>query len=809
MDLRRLIPSMFHRRLLLLMAVFLLASLALSGKLAWLTVARGADLRAEAESRLVRQSWVATHRGRILDRKGRVLAHDRAGYDVLVGYDVLSGRWQEREARALARRATPDDWGSLNDSERERMTEAVRRRLDDHVNSMWSRLGDELDTDPAELRARGEEIVARIESMHERITRARIQREVDTRREQGLDTDADDMRRIVELASQPIAEQRRAHPIASGVDDKAGFRLLSLQARRARSPVAAPDASDDWLPLMPGLDVRSSTRREYPYDQRVVDVDLSTFPPPLRREGSRSVTSRGVGWHLIGRMRDGSHSEDLERRGAALRDRPDLRARSLLPDGTDRGAYQDEDAVGVAGVEASLENTLRGLRGLRRENLLTGEIETIDAVPGRDVRLTVDIELQARIRALLDPSLGLASVQPWHDSDAVKLGVMRYGDPLNAAAVVLEIDSGEILALVSTPGVPRDATWQEQGFVSEAAYDEYVAINSPYVNRAIAKPYPPGSIVKPLMVCGAERLGRLSPGGTIECTGHFLPDRPDAYRCWIYKKYGYTHSDDGAPLTPSEAIKVSCNIFFYELGRRLGTAGIADVYTSFGLGRPFNLGVGAEFAGELGPFNGINDGSDLEPWDPILLGIGQGPAAWTPLHAADAYATLARAGQRVQPHLVDDREVPIVRSRVDIPPAAHAEALEGLWLSANADDGTGHSILYPSGNREAIFDVPGVSVWGKTGTATAPQIVYDPDDDGPLPATVRRAGDHSWFVVMVGPEGGEPEYVVSVVVDYAGSGGRVSGPIANQIIRALVAEGYLPDAAPAAAAMPLDEDSAG
>ncbi|MEZ6242358.1 MAG: penicillin-binding transpeptidase domain-containing protein [Phycisphaerales bacterium] len=800
MDLRRLIPSMFHRRVALLMAMFVLASLALTGKLAWLTVARGADLRAEAEAKLVRQSWVPTHRGRILDRKGRVLAHDRAGYDVLVDYDVLSGRWQEREATTLARHAYTGDWSALSDDERAGLVAPLRRRLDEHVNAMWSRLGDELDLDPDELRSRGDAVVDRVEAMHERITRARIQREIDTRRERGLETNAADMRRVMDLASQPIAEQRQSHVIVPGVDDKTGFHLMSLQAKRVHAPGAPLDSAEELIPLMPGLEVQGSTRRVYPYDERVVDVDLSKFPPPLRRDGFRSVTSKGVAWHLIGRMRDGAQAEDVDRRDTALRERPDLRAASLLPDGTDRGEYFDEDAVGVAGVEQSLEARLRGLRGLRRENLLTGEIETLEPVAGRDAHLTIDVELQARVRALLDPALGLASVQPWHDSDGVARGVMHFGDPLNAAAVVLDIKSGEILALVSTPGVPRDADWHDQGFASQSEYDEYLAINSPYVNRAVAKPYPPGSIVKPLMVCGAERLGKLVPGETIKCTGHLLEDRPDVYRCWIYKKYGMTHSDDGHGLTPSEAIEHSCNIFFYEVGRRLGRQGIADVYTSFGLGRPFHLGIGPEFAGELGPFNGINDGSDLESWDPILLGIGQGPAAWTPLHAADAYATLARGGDRIAPHLIADGDAPIVRSRVNIPPEAREQALRGLWLSANDENGTGHAVTYPGGRREPIFDVPGIRVWGKTGTATAPDLVYDPDgEEGPLPPEVRRTGDHSWFVVLAGPEGGEPEYVIAVVVDYAGSGGRVSGPIANQIIRALVSEGYLPSASGAAA----------
>ena len=85
-----------------------------------------------------------------------------------------------------------------------------------------------------------------------------------------------------------------------------------------------------------------------------------------------------------------------------------------------------------------------------------------------------------------------------------------------------------------------------------------------------------------------------------------------------------------------------------------------------------------------------------------------------------------------------------------------------------------------------------VIAWAKTGTADAPDIIVDPDgEEGPLAPVVARTGDHSWFVVLAGPEGGEPRYAIAVMMEYAGSGGRVSGPIANQIVHALKHEGYL------------------
>lgn len=94
-------------------------------------------------------------------------------------------------------------------------------------------------------------------------------------------------------------------------------------------------------------------------------------------------------------------------------------------------------------------------------------------------------------------------------------------------------------------------------------------------------------------------------------------------------------------------------------------------------------------------------------------------------------------------------------------------------------------------HQEPVFEIPGVRVWGKTGTAAAPKLVInDPDGpNGPLKGQVAEEGDHSWFVVLVGRD--RPRFVVSVVVDYGGSGGKVSGPICAQIVRALIEEGYL------------------
>ncbi len=788
MDLSRLIPSMFHRRLALLMAAMVGVSLALTGKLALLTLVRGEELRAEAEARLIRRAWTPTYRGRIFDRTGRVLAQDRASYDVAVDYRVMTGQWAEGESRRLARAAHREAWAGLSEDERAGLVKIYRERLDRHIDEMWVRLSEATGIEPGLLVARARTIVDRIESMHASIAASRVESLKAERAARGLDTDEQDLRRLYARANQLIAEQKMAHVLIEGVDDEVGFELERLVGQQ--STLRSGDAaSAQRLDLMPGLEIRNTTRRAYPWDVVAIDVDLSRLPGPLRREGFASIRSEGVAWHLLGRMRGRVYAEDIKRRERAIEQDAALAARATDARGFDLGAYREGDSVGSAGLEYFYEDTLRGIRGARSENLLTGEVDLREPAPGLDVELTIDIMLQARIRALMDPRLGLAIVQNWHNNDKVALGT-----PLNGAAVVLDVQTGEILALVSTPGVPRGADWREQGYASEAAYERALAIDAPYTNRAIAKPYPPGSIVKPLILGAAAEAGVLDPSVGIVCNGHLLPNNPTSFRCWIYKQYGLTHSPDGLALTGAEAVKHSCNIFFYESGRRLGARGIAKAYRDYGLGEGFALGVGAEFPGAIGAFDGDNSGAGLQVWDTILMGIGQGPVAWTPLHAADAFATLARGGERLAAHLTKGTPVREL-SPVLIGREARRQALAGLRGSVNDSDGTGHAIRYDGVTGVPIFDVPGVDVWGKTGTATAPDLSYDPDGDGPLPSTVEREGDHSWFVVLVAPEGEAPRYAIAVVMEYAGSGGRVSGPIVNQIIRAMVLEGYLPEVA--------------
>ncbi|MEM1329878.1 MAG: penicillin-binding transpeptidase domain-containing protein [Planctomycetota bacterium] len=784
---RSLIPSMFHRRLLLLAGLMAIPLVAMLVQLGRLTIAQGGELREEAERRLVVRTWSPTVRGAVLDRAGRILAADRPSYDLAIDYRVLSGSWAESKAGRYARRRHAELWPELGPEQRSDLVDRYASVFSEHINRSYRELAEAAGVPETELSETREQIVAGVDRMFGSIVRSRrasLERELTRGQELTTEIEAEIDRR----ANRPIAEMTRPHTLIAGLDDPVAFELIRRAAdtvplARLQAPGLEPE---DWtVPRHPGMTVEDAGRRVYPFETVVVDVDRSTLPGPLRSEGTESITVEGVATQLLGWMRSRPFAEDAAHRKERVEDDSRFAERVLTEDGVDRGRYRPGDRVGSSGMESSLEDDLRGLRGLTTVQLDTGRSTTIDPAPGGDVELALDVRLQARVQGIMAPSSeggpGLAEVQPWHDASGEP--ALPLGTPLYGGAVVLEVDTGEILAMVSTPSFTREQLASDPSSVFEDP------VRQPHLNRAIAVPYQPGSIVKPLIICGAAKRGNHLPGERIACTGHFLPNSRGIMRCWIYRdRFGLTtHSAQlGHDPTGAEAVQVSCNIYFYTLGQRLGRNGVTEVMRWFGVGRRFDLGVGMEYPGQIGPGG---DPDALEPSDPIFIGIGQGPVDWTPLHAAESYATLARGGVTLRPRLVRDGSPPEVID-LELPPDAIDEALKGLELSVNDALGTGHHVTI-DGRRENLWDIPGVRVAGKTGTAQASPRVVDPDGDGPEPAEVVREGDHSWFVVLVGPEGGRYEYSIAVVMEYAGSGGRVSGPIIAQIVRALTAEGYL------------------
>jgi len=779
------LPSLFVRRLLGL-GLCLGAIVTLLGMQAVrLTIVEHDRHRSQAERRLQDRRFLPTYRGRIIDRHGRVLAADRAGYDLALEYTFMIGAWSVRRATEIARaEAGARTWASLGPSERQARIDVHLIATDALAERILTTVALATGVPRSELDQRIADNVARID----RAAEATWSRQRELERSRFGD---DDLR----FVARPIREQREAHAIVLGMPDVVAFELQRV--------------ADEY----PGtIDVQESTRREYPLLTLEVELDRSRLPRPLRDERPTTVSVRGVADHIIGDMRNMVWPEDIRRRPFV-----NLATGEIV----DLGGYRSTgDRVGARGLERAMESSLRGMRGMVRTRLDIDAQERTEPVPGGDVEVTLDIELQAMVHAIMSPEFGLARIQQWqigwHPDGTPRNGPLPVGWDLNGSAVVIDVDTGDILAMVSTPTFADGVAMPAHRQASE----------HPFVHRAVEAPYPPGSIIKPMVYVAGVAEGVLGRTDQIACTGHFFPDRPGIVRCWIYREqFGMaTHTGRiGGPLDIEQAMARSCNIYFYTTARRLGPERLVDWYARFGLGHRLSVGLlherpgvaGAEAGGAAGDavvLVGEHPGflpsrDDIEELrrrrdavTPVILGIGQGPVSWTPVQAANAYATLARGGRLRDATLLKrhtDADLAHRRDESDLRLDARAVelALRGLRASVEEDHGTGSRIRYANGSSDPIVNVDGVIVWAKTGTAQAPRLRLDTTGDGAF--DIERDGlDHAWFVGLVGDRvGGRPRYAVAVILEYGGSGGRTAGPVASEIFRAMQRLGYLPGGA--------------
>jgi penicillin-binding protein 2 len=763
---QKLQGSMFHRRLTLLWVAAAMVTLLLIVQMAKLAVAQGPQRRAAAQRRLSLVTVLPTTRGRILDRHGRVLAVDRPSYDVAVGYDMITGTWALRKAAARARADHRAAWPAMSPQQREEAVAGHLPLFQGQIEQIWEAVIAHGGIDRAELERRLDAIKKQVQTTAAVVWDRQLRQEIRFGRA-GPDGSA--------FRPRPIREQRDTHVILPRVPNEVAFAFRRLAEELPES----------------GLQVQDAHRRDYPWTTADVTLDRSTLPRPIRTVQPITISTEGVADHMLGSMRDEVWAEDVQRR--PFTDPASGRI--------DLGGYRIGDSVGSRGLERTFENHLRGRRGIRSKRLDSGEVQRTPHEPGNDLHLTLDIALQARVQAVLSPQLGLTRVQQWHagwSSDGTpRVTALPLGTPLNSAAVVLEVETGEILAMVSMPTMAMGRARPE------ACRDD----DNPLVNRPVEAVYPPGSIVKPLVLAAAVSEGVHGLAEPIECTGHYLPERRDVARCWVYREPRFaTHGT----LEAEEAIARSCNIYFYTLGERLGMARLAAWLGRFGVGRPLDIGLlyDARLPDGTAVLRGENGGSVPSEQDisrlalsgelrfaSIILGTGQGPVTWTPIHAANAYAMLARRGTLCDPTLIRVRGERLVppRQELSLNEGLVAAILEGLRTSVAEPHGTGHHISYPDGTREPIINAGGVTVWAKTGTAQAPPAAVDLDCDGQDEIQLEDPS-HAWFVGLVGAgdEGtARPRYAIAVVVEYGGSGGRTAGPIASEIIRALKAEGYL------------------
>jgi penicillin-binding protein 2 len=519
------------------------------------------------------------------------------------------------------------------------------------------------------------------------------------------------------------------------VDNTPSFklRLSRTELNREHLPIIAEGLNIPYDKLLERLDrLRNSRAPEYqsisikedlsPSEVAFVEAHKAEFPElELIRSQRRLYPQGGLAAHVVGYVGEVSEAELHQ---------------------ADFVMYDPGTEVGKAGVERRYNDILVGTDGSRQvmvdsRGRSRGELGFVDAIPGRSLRLTIDLDLQVVAELAMDGRRG--------------------------AVVALDPNSGEVLALVSSPNYDPN---HFVGGISSPQWRELTTDpDKPLLNRAIQAQLAPGSTFKPMMAMAALESGVINEDFRVFCNGgatHY----GHYYRCWQRGGHGW--------VGLREAIVHSCDVFFYAVGDKLGIDRIAEYATEFGLGRPTGIDLPNEEEGTV-PSSSWKIRLFRERWyagETISVSIGQGALTVTPLQLAYAIGGLAMGGVWQQPRLISDEELHRLRPnakkpeprRVALSPAAVEAVVGGMWGVVNAPGGTG-----------ARAHLPGYDVCGKTGTAQRVSNRFAATQ------TDEVYKDDAWFVAFAPCQA--PEIVVTALYEN-GEHSYYAAPIVRDVIKA-------------------------
>lgn len=436
--------------------------------------------------------------------------------------------------------------------------------------------------------------------------------------------------------------------------------------------------------------------------------------------------------------------------------------------------YPMDAVVGIEGVELAFEEYLRGIDGEMKiiedayGNILSTEI-TKDPVAGNDVYLTIDIEMQmVAEKALAENIFKIREEAQWS-------GPLSGEDASAGAMTVLDVDTGEILAICSYPTYNL-ATFNEN-------YSELLnAVPEPLYNRALYGTYAPGSTFKVGVAVAALEEGIIEKNTFIDTKGIYMYYAPGyTPRCWLYLLTGQSHG----PINVVEAIQESCNYFFYDVGRRLTIEKMNEYSKYYGLGEPTGIELPEKTGILAGPDyraeNGLNQWS---PGDTLQAAIGQSDNLFTPLQLSAYLSTILNGGTRYSAHLLYQvrsyggerilyQNEPKVVSEIEISDEILETVREGMRG------------VMDNGSAASVFSNYAIPVGGKTGTA---QVSDSKSENGIMTA----------FAPF-----DNPRIVVSSVIEQ-GSGGTEAGYCVRDVF-----DYYFRDEIAAAAAESAEEDYGG
>lgn len=414
--------------------------------------------------------------------------------------------------------------------------------------------------------------------------------------------------------------------------------------------------------------------------------------------------------------------------------------------------YAGSSHTGKTGVERFYEGLLHGTTGHKQvevnaQGRVIRELSVVPPVPGKDLILSIDVELQRVAREALAP----------HDG----------------AVVAIDPSTGEVLALVSKPG------FDPNPFVNGISHRDFAVLqqdpHKPLFNRALSGQYPPGSTLKPIVALAGLEENVTTAERRMFAPGYYqLPGHDRRYRDWRRGGHGW--------LDMKRAIAVSSDVYFYDLGHKLGIDRMAPMFGAFGIGSQVGIDATGERPGILPSREWKRSVQNL-PWFPgetLITAIGQGYMLTTPLQIADVASTLANRGQRVQPRLLratrDGSDgMPVMQGVRHLEPViaseAHWEVIHQALIDAvHARHGTAWGSVGS--------DPPEYTIAGKTGTAQV--FSLGQDQEYKQSELDRSLWDHALFLGYAPAE--RPEIAVGVLVEHGGSGGRVAAPITRRVM---------------------------
>ncbi|MDI6781136.1 MAG: penicillin-binding protein 2 [bacterium] len=395
-----------------------------------------------------------------------------------------------------------------------------------------------------------------------------------------------------------------------------------------------------------------------------------------------------------------------------------------------RRNYKSGEWLGKSGIESVYDSYLKGVNGGKQieVDVRGRQLQVLgmkEPVPGNNLFLSIDLKMQQIAYDALENNCG--------------------------AVVVINPQNGELLACVSKPGF--DANMFLHRMSSSQAATLFTDPRHPLLNRAIQAQYSPGSVFKIVVATAALENNVICPEDTIECSGTYEIGK-QKFSCFQKERHGI--------IGFINAVTMSCNVYFYQLGYKLGVSRINEFAKKFGFGKPTGIDLPSEKTGLI-PTPAWKKKVFETDWytgDTINLSIGQGYVLVTPIQMANLLSIVANGGQVYRPHLVTKMINPsgkVINSNPDI--------LDIVPISSRTKDvlhaALENAVLRGTGQKAMIWDM---RVAGKTGTAQNPQ-----------------GDDHAWFVCFAPVN--DPKVAIAVIVEHGGKGGAISAPIARKILQ--------------------------